>query len=59
MKFTANRNPLPNRARLAGAGHAGWLCLSAALRDSGVKSSITMTPKRAAGGLSQGGIPFS
>lgn len=48
-----------NRACLAGviaAEAAGWLAPSAHLRAT-VKDSITMTLKRAAGGLSEGGIP--
>jgi hypothetical protein len=61
MRINANQHIAHNRARLAGAGvcGAGWLALSAADLSDTVKFSITMTPKRAAGGLSQGGIPFS
>jgi hypothetical protein len=50
-----------NRARRDGfiaVEGAGWLCLTVDLR-SAVTSSITMKPKRAAGGLSEGGIPFN
>lgn len=58
MMINANRNQVQSRARVAGAGHAGWLCLPADLCADGVASKISTTPKRLAGGLSQGGIPF-
>ena len=61
MRQNPNQHTKLNRARLAGvfaAEGAGWLLLSADLSAT-VKDSITMTPKRAAGGLSEGGIPFN
>ena len=60
MGIQVNQHNARNRAHLAGfiaAEGAGWLLLSAGL-DATVKS-IAMTPKRAAGGLFLGGIPFS
>jgi hypothetical protein len=49
-----------NRARFGGTGveRAGWQCLTAD-RGEAVKVSIAMTPKRVAGGLFEGGVPFS
>ena len=61
MRINVNQHTAHNRARRAGfvaVETAGWLCLSAQPSDT-VKDSITMTPKRAAGGLSEGGLPFS
>jgi len=61
MGIMANQHNAPNRARLAGiiaADGAGWLALPAQ-HDATVEISITMTSKRAAGGLFMGGIPFS
>jgi hypothetical protein len=60
MRHQANQHNALNRARFTGVTAvegAGWLSQSA---DPGatVKDSITMTLKRAAGGLFQGGIPF-
>ena len=60
MRRNSNQHTTLNRARLAGfiaAEGAGWL-LSADLRGTVKVDSITMTPKRALGGLFQGGIPF-
>jgi len=59
MRIDANQTK--HRAHFAGGiavEGAGWQILSA---DQGatVKDSITMAPKRLAGGLSEGGIPFS
>jgi hypothetical protein len=58
MRANANQHHALDRA-FAGivvAQCAGWLGLSAD-PSAAVNASITMTPKRKAGGLFQGGIP--
>jgi hypothetical protein len=61
MRIQANQHHALNRARFNGVivvAGAGWLALSADPCGT-VTDSITMTPKRWAGGLFEGGIPFN
>ncbi len=59
MHGHTNQHTTLNRACFAGlvaVERAGWLAPSARQRAT-VKDSITMTLKRTAGGLSEGGLP--